>query len=483
MSDLKKTIEEEYLINDVLKLILEAQRLDEFENPEDVDKLYKVAFDKLLSAPSEADVSIDKTREYEKIFGFERFDNIEQRVQKINSVFSRASDPTQARTIPEIMNYLDVITMMYKSIYNYGATTAGFLMEHITAILVGGTIPPGNPIQDIEVRYNGEIIKGYSLKTYAQSASSFGGSFNNLVTFFKENPKLEHLSYVTYTKKKAGKGSSDVISLDVKEKLLTFKNDPSSGVNVLDAVEVGSLFSPDTIFRQRYNALKRIFLGADTSVEERVRFENFMRNYVSKDSGMRTINSEIHANRTLEQVIENLKSYALNNDWIKFEDFRKIHAIETVKKESELFKALVNSIDSDRELANVIKSFIVHGALPGKKAGSHVSFVTQFKINMAKMPAVISTIEISKQSMMNILTTNADLLAGIVRETYETLDAINDGVNGFFRGSIAPSKAIRMTQQNSDKMLTLSTKFRSIAKDVSPKTRMKGAGSQLDLDT
>ena len=57
MSDLKKTIEEEYLINDVLKLILEAQRLDEFENPEDVDKLYKVAFDKLLSAPSQADVN------------------------------------------------------------------------------------------------------------------------------------------------------------------------------------------------------------------------------------------------------------------------------------------------------------------------------------------------------------------------------------------------------------------------------------------
>mgnify|MGYP003123427514 CR=1 FL=1 len=86
MSDLKKTIEEEYLINDVLKLIMEAQRLDEFENPEDADKLYKVAFDKLLSAPSEADVSIDKSKAYEKIFGFEPFDNIEQRINKIKVI-------------------------------------------------------------------------------------------------------------------------------------------------------------------------------------------------------------------------------------------------------------------------------------------------------------------------------------------------------------------------------------------------------------
>ena len=38
MSDLKKTIEEEYLINDVLKLIMEAQRLDEFESREEAQE-------------------------------------------------------------------------------------------------------------------------------------------------------------------------------------------------------------------------------------------------------------------------------------------------------------------------------------------------------------------------------------------------------------------------------------------------------------
>ena len=99
---------------------------------------------------------------------------------------------------------------------------------------------------------------------------------------------------------------------------------------------------------------------------------------------------------------------------------------------------------------------------------------------MDKMPETISTIQISKQSMVNILTTNADLLAGIVKETYETLDAINDGVNGFFRGTLAPYKAIETTRKASNKMSKLSVKFRSIAKDVSPKTTMKGAGSQLD---
>ena len=481
MSDLKKTIEEEYLINDVLKLILEAQRLDEFDNPEDVDKLYKVAFDKLLSAPSEADVSLDKTKAYEKIFGFKSFDNIEQRISKINAVFSRASDPTQARTIPEIMNYLDVITMMYKSIYHFNPATAGFLMEHVTAILVGGTIPPKSPIQDIEVRHQGEVIKGYSLKTYAETASAFGGSFNNLVIFFKENPKLQHLSYVTYLKKKAGGRGTDVLSLDVKEKFLTFRDDPASGANVLDVVDTDKLFSADTIYRQRYDVLKRVFLGADATVKGMRDFRAFMRDYVEQN--MSDIDQEIHAQRSLDQVIAKLKELAASNSWNEFDRIRNLHAKETTGKGSIVFEALLKAQSGGNAvLASVIGNFIRTGAVPGDKKNL-MSRETQFKINMNKMPAVISTLEISKQSMMNILTTNADLLAGIVKETYETLDAINDGVNGFFRGSIAPSKAIRMTQKNSDKMLTLSTKFRSIAKDVSPKTRMKGAGSQLDLDT
>jgi len=487
MSDLKKTIEEEYLINDVLKLILEAQRLDEFENPEDADKLYSIAFDKLLSAPSEADVSIDKSKAYEKIFSFEPFDNIEQRINKINAVFSRASDPTQARTIPEIMNYLDVITMMYKSIYNFNPSTAGFLMEHVTAILVGGTIPPGNPIQDVEVTYQGNVIKGYSLKTYADSASAFGGSFNNLIKFFKANPKLEHLSYVTFIKKKAGKGSSDVTSLDVKEKLLTFKNDPSSGTNVLDVVSVDKLFSPDTVYRQRYDALKRIFLGVTgNNADEANRFQNFMRNYIARDPRMQRINQLIHVNRTLDQVVGAMKRFAASNSWDDFDRVRNDYAIESLKNESDVFKALSDAINSDspnENLRDVIKLFLTAGELPGKKKKDVISSVTSFQINMDKMPETISTIQISKQSMMNILTTNADLLAGIVKETYETLDAINDGVNGFFRGTLTPYKAIETTRKASNKMSKLSVKFRSIAKDVSPKTRMKGAGSQLDIDT
>lgn len=484
MSDLKKTIEEEYLINDVLKLILEAQRLDEFENPEDVDKLYKVAFDKLLSAPSEADVSIDKSKAYEKIFGFEPFDNIEQRIDKISAVFSRASDPKQARTIPEIMNYLDVITMMYKSIYHFNPSTAGFLMEHVTAILVGGIIPPGNPIQDVEVRYKGNVIKGYSLKTYADSASAFGGSFNNLIKFFKENPELEHLSYVTYIKKKAGKNKSDVMSLDVKEKLLTFKNDPSSGTNVLDVVSVDKLLSPDTVYRQRYDALKRIFLGVAGNDADR--FQNFMKNYVAREPRMQRINQLIHVNRTLDEVVEALKRFAASNSWDDFDRVRNEYAIESLKNESDVFKALSSAINSDspnENLRDVINMFLSTGELPGKKKKDVISSVTTFKINMDKMPETISTLQISKQSMMNILTTNADLLAGIVKETYETLDAINDGVNGFFRGTLSPYRAIETTRKASNKMSKLSVKFRSIARDVSPKTRMKGAGSQLDLDT
>ena len=481
MSDLKKTIEEEYLINDVLKLIMEAQRLDEFDNPEDVDKLYKVAFDKLLSAPSEADVSLDKTKAYEKIFGFKPFDNIEQRINKINAVFSRASDPTQARTIPEIMNYLDVITMMYKSIYNFNPSTAGFLMEHVTAILVGGTIPPKSPIQDIEVRHQGEVIKGYSLKTYAESAGAFGGSFNNLVTFFKENPKLEHLSYVTYLKKKAGGRGSDVMSLDVKEKFLTFRDDPASGTNVLDVVNTDKLFSADTVYRQRYDVLKRVFLGADATVKGMRDFRAFMRDYV--EQSMSDIDKEIHAQRSLDQVVAKLKELAASNSWNEFDRIRNLHAKETTGKGDIVFEALLKAqAEGSAELAMVIGNFIRTGKVPGNRKNL-MRREPQFEVDMKKMPAVISTIQISKQSMMNILTTNADLLAGIVKETYETLDAINDGVNGFFRGSLYPDKAIRMTQKNPDKMVTLSAKFRSIAKDVSPKTRMKGAGSQLDLDT
>ena len=184
MSDLKKTIEEEYLINDVLKMILEAQRLDEFENPEDVDKFYEIAFDKLLSAPSEADINSININKYNKIFGFDPRENIQGRISKIQNVLGGVDNTN--KTIPQVMNYLDVITMMYKIMYNYNDSTAGFLMEHLVAILVGGRIPPGNPIQDVEVvDKSGNLIKAYSLKTIRQSTGA-GGSFNNLIRFFKQ---------------------------------------------------------------------------------------------------------------------------------------------------------------------------------------------------------------------------------------------------------------------------------------------------------
>ena len=46
MSDLKKTIEEEYLINDVLKLIMEA--VDSEMTQQEAERFYEVAFEKLF---------------------------------------------------------------------------------------------------------------------------------------------------------------------------------------------------------------------------------------------------------------------------------------------------------------------------------------------------------------------------------------------------------------------------------------------------
>ena len=486
MSDLKKTIEEEYLINDVLKLILEAQRLDEFESPEDVDKLYKVAFDKLLSAPSQADVNSINIEKYNKIFGFDPFENIEGRLKKIQSVLGGVNN--QNKTIPQIMNYLDVVIMMNKILYHYEDTTAGFLMEYLVAILVGGRIPPGNPIQDIEVvDRSGKVIKAYSLKTIKEKTGA-GGSFNNLITFFKQFPHLDHISYLAFVKNFQG---DEVVSYQTREVLVSLKTENllSNEKNFFDLFDVKKNLSKDTAERQRYNALKTTFFGifkAGGEKEQKAidRFENMIKSKIDKNADL---DRQVSQNITLEQVEQILKRLASISNWEGFENTLKRHLIQkvnTVQLQTEIASAYEELLKTrnKEDFSNLCVEFVRTGKI-GKKAVSKRPAVS-FKIKTSEIPAPeINEIEISTDSIKKVLTQNSELLSGLVKETYETLDKLNDAVNGFFRGTMYPSTAIRDTQRASNKMSKLSVKFKTVAKDVKPDTTIYGAGSQLDIDT
>ena len=190
MSDLKKTIEEEYLINDVLKLIMEAQRLDEFESREEAQEFYDKAIKNFSSLPSLNRQEIkDLAVKLSRRFGFKEGMRLNQRIEIINNSYNNLSSNTTE--IHELLSTIEIYSLFYRLINNYEPSVAGFLMEALLAS--AGTTgsdkveaPEGNPIEDLFVTDEEGAKKLYSLKTLAgpqkgRAGGGVGGSYTNLL--------------------------------------------------------------------------------------------------------------------------------------------------------------------------------------------------------------------------------------------------------------------------------------------------------------
>jgi len=266
MSDLKKTIEEEYLINDVLKLIMEAQRLDEFESREEAQEFFDKAIKNFSSLPSLNRQEIkDLAEKLSRRFGFKEGMRLNQRIEIINNSYNNLGSNTTE--IHELLSTIEIYSLFYRLINNYEPSVAGFLMEALLAS-AGKTgkddtiLPEGNPIADMIVVDEEGVKKLYSYKTLAgpkkgRAGGDIGGSFTNLIYAFAEAYQgIDTISYILFNKMgeqavdtQSGKGFS---SLDVYEQVVTL-------ADVFESGRMERFFSPMTAYEQRRQYLIRVF--------------------------------------------------------------------------------------------------------------------------------------------------------------------------------------------------------------------------------
>ena len=143
------------------------------------------------------------------------------------------------------------MTLFYNIVNSPNASYCWLAMELFISLVVGQP-PTGNPIPDVVVKDADGLIKLYSLKTYTETSSRFGGSFTNLIKMFKGTDKnvagserVGSVVYVTFLKQKSkNKGETDVQSLRVLEARMHLgASDPSNNVyNVFEFVDVPKLF-------------------------------------------------------------------------------------------------------------------------------------------------------------------------------------------------------------------------------------------------
>lgn len=275
MSDLKRTLEEQYLINDVFKLIMESVGInEEIKVTDNMQEFYEVNFSEVIGLPTEEDAANPQNiQRLKRIFNFTELERAEDRIKKINSklieLSEKSSRAVSIESIPEIMTSLEVVTMFYKIVnaQNLGIATsqrAGFIMEYLFTMIVAGDIPPGNPIPDVVVKKEDGLIKLYSLKTYREKSYTFGGSFVNLLKAFAGTDKninamgglspsepIDSVVYIVF-RKMEDKGSREVVSIEMSEARVTLgpTNEEAAEYNIFDFVDRSQL---DKITTQGYN--------------------------------------------------------------------------------------------------------------------------------------------------------------------------------------------------------------------------------------
>ena len=465
MKDIDKILEQEYLINDVYKLIVETlneRNVRIQSNPEDLidnSQFYKVAIDKFTSAPSEEDTRRIDSKTYADVFEFEAGDDLRTRIAKINKTYTmRVKD----RTIPRIMNYLDVLTTMYKIFNHYNDSAAGFFMEHLSSILLGGKIPEGNPIEDVVVEEGGSIKKAYSLKSYG-SKGDLGGSFQNLAKFFKDNPDITHISYILISKSSTDK---KVSSIEFKEVWLTpydTQRDRSKHAKVMSILD--AVYNIDKVVDMEG---RNIAYQRAEALRESILIEFSGKNKKHQNSIL-SILDEVGKDKNYKKVEIRKEFHSL---FIAGEitDFMLLKKINLSGLQQSV-KSIINNQgmspqEKTQSIKNLYSSFIDTGKLNGKAGMTENETQFKMKQNIFDNSTGKYNLEITNEHMIRILDNNSKLIGEIVKQAYLTLDQINDGVNGFFRGSMEAQKAINQTNKSSNDMVELSSNFKNIIGDV-----------------
>ena len=457
MSDLKKTIEEEYLINDVLKLILEAQRLDEFKKGE-AEEFYNAAIDAFARPPDKSDLSPEKLKsyaaKYANVFGFSETDRIEQRISRINDTYSVAARKEYTAGVPsvsDVLSELDLLTLFYKVVNNYEATTAGFLMESLLVTVLTGQeytaeLPEGNPVEDIVIKREGEITKAYSLKTYRQNFSEFGNNFLNFIRLFALTPDLDYLSYIIFEKIES---DGQVSQLKVGEILLSPTGE--TGIPILDAFNVNFLSSLTT-------KEQRIKYILDKLPEDRKKkfIDDLIQGNLATREEVSNSSRDIEANEAYHK--QQLKDYIDKQEYTKILDHFAIFTKEDYSKIdqkygselSKIFKSYgqIRDFLGEAPEPHTIEDFTPVNLVKVKNfrmAGEYSKFITP-QVNVRKYTSFkvklkvyreksneLGVLSISKKDFINLIQENESTLKGVVQDAFLKLNYINDRMDKIFK--------------------------------------------------
>jgi len=136
-------------------------------------------------------------KEFEKILqkGVLSQGTLESKIQYL-SAFSKEAENIEKINTDEILSNLMLLKTLAEIKNDFTPSTAGYMFESFMSVLLGGTLPEGNPLEDIVIGNGEEYI---SLKVIDEK-TPVKGSVNNASKFFKNN-KGKTITYIIIYKK------------------------------------------------------------------------------------------------------------------------------------------------------------------------------------------------------------------------------------------------------------------------------------------
>jgi hypothetical protein len=134
--------------------------------------------------------NINRT-EYEKILkaGILSIGPLEEKIKYLEN-FSKVGGEEKIdinTPMNQILSNLMLLKTLEEVRNDFTPSTAGYMFESFMSILLGGTLPKGNPLQDIVVSSKKKGQEFFSLKVI-DSNTPVKGSIKNAAKFFQENP-------------------------------------------------------------------------------------------------------------------------------------------------------------------------------------------------------------------------------------------------------------------------------------------------------
>jgi len=497
MSDLKKTIEEEYLINDVLKLIMEAQRLDEFESREEAQEFFDKAIKNFSSLPSLNRQEIkDLAEKLSRRFGFKEGMRLNQRIEIINNSYNNLGSNTTE--IHELLSTIEIYSLFYRLINNYEPSVAGFLMEALLAS-AGKTgkddtiLPEGNPIADMIVVDEEGVKKLYSYKTLAgpkkgRAGGDIGGSFTNLIYAFAEAYQgIDTISYILFNKMgeqavdtQSGKGFS---SLDVYEQVVTL-------ADVFESGRMERFFSPMTAYEQRRQYLIRVFKKRKSVLTEEMKQLLYGTPQQSiSDVPQRMIG--LMNEKRYDVLIDKMVDYSLetyDNAKIKFIFDKHEREYKRTRNKAVYDQFILGFLGPDRGRSKIALNMTRpenlqwrgSGAMPLagikenpgdsyrvlsnlKKIGINVNNRwTRFEISNKEFISKaekVATINISFNDLIDYIQSSGDIIKNEIVKTYDLLNSLNNTVDLIFKEGDITRQTINKAKQDSQELADVTKSY------------------------